>query len=445
MRRGRAASGRSKASGSVIDRDDLTLRLYAVLALVGFLLNGLGSVLGPLQRDLDTTRDQVAFYPSLFAAALVVVGVAGSPVVRRLGDRGALVVSVVGLGLGAALLAVPSRPVTLLGAVVLGTAAALSIQLVPAGLSGRHPVHATVAIGEANAASSVASLVAPVLVAVALATGSSWRLGYAVPAVLVAGVLLVRSVRGRAPGVERSDHDVPSEQGIGLEPGRLLPRWSAVFLAVSVEFCLVFWAAAAFDDWHDVPPGAATALAGCFLLGMAVARIFASRLTAGRHPTSVVLRGCLVAAVGFAVFWASPVAALAALGLFVTGTGIALLYPATLARLVASWPGNRNAAAATGALASGTAIGIPPFVLAHLAGQVGMRTAYLLVPGLLVVLVLLVLLTARPASGVSPRTPGPRRRGRPRRRPAGPAGAVPGARSGPAAPSSPGRARRAPT
>ena len=30
----------------------------------------LGSILAPLQHDLDTSRAQVAFYPSLFAAAL---------------------------------------------------------------------------------------------------------------------------------------------------------------------------------------------------------------------------------------------------------------------------------------------------------------------------------------------------------------------------------------
>lgn len=383
--------------GRVIERDDLTVRLYTTLALVGFLLNGLGSILAPLQDDLDTSRAQVAFYPSLFAAALMVVGVTGGVVVRRLGDARGLLVSVAGLGTGAALVAVPSRPVTLVGAVALGTAAALAIQLVPAGLSARHPVDATVAIGEANAASSFASLAAPALVALALVAGATWRLGYTLPAVVVVVLLVVRSLRQRAAGFAPQPLDEgPVEHGYGLEPGRLLPRWFAVFLAVSVEFCLVFWAATAFDDWHDADPGAAAALAGTFLLGMAAARAFAAQLTGGRHPTVVVLGGCTVAAVGFGVFWAAPATALAAIGLFVTGTGVALLYPATLARLVASRPHDRNATAATGALASGTAIGIPPLVLANLADQVGVHTAYLLVPALLVLLVALVLLTASP-------------------------------------------------
>jgi MFS family permease len=391
--RGRRTRGRT---GSVIERDDLTVRLYATLALVGFLLNGLGSVLAPLQDDLGTTRAQVAFYPSLFAAALVAVGIGGAPFVRRLGDRRGLLLALAGLGAGAALLAVPSRPVTLLGAVVLGVFAALAIQLVPAGLSSRHPVHATAAIGEANAASSIASLVAPALVALALVTGLTWRLGYSAPAVLVAVLLLVRGVRGRAVDTT-APTAAGSETGIGLEAGRVLPRWTAVFLAVSVEFCLVFWAASAFHDWHGAGRGAAAALAGTFLLGMAVARVFAARLSGGRHPTTVVLGGSAVTTAGFAVFWSSPLTWLAAVGLFVTGTGVALMYPATVSRLVAAWPHNRNAAAGLGALASGAAIGIPPFVLAGLADHVGIRAAYLLVPGLVLLLVLLVLVTARPS------------------------------------------------
>ena len=73
----------------------------------------------------------------------------------------------------------------------------------------------------------------------------------------------------------------------------------------------------------------------------------------------------------------------------------ALLYPAALARLVASWPHDRDRAAARGALASGVAIGGAPFLLAALADAFGLRAAYLIVPGLLVVLVLLTTVSMR--------------------------------------------------
>jgi len=71
----------------------------------------------------------------------------------------------------------------------------------------------------------------------------------------------------------------------------------------------------------------------------------------------------------------------------VAGAGVALLYPVTVARLVAAWPDRQDLAAARGALASGMAIGIAPLVLARLADQAGLRTAYLVVPALLLLLV----------------------------------------------------------
>jgi hypothetical protein len=66
-------------------RDPETWALYGLLGMVGYLLTALGATLAPLQRDLDVARTQVAFYPSLFAAGLVVIGVAGTAVVGRIG------------------------------------------------------------------------------------------------------------------------------------------------------------------------------------------------------------------------------------------------------------------------------------------------------------------------------------------------------------------------
>jgi hypothetical protein len=54
--------------------------------------------------------------------------------------------------------------------------------------------------------------------------------------------------------------------------------------------------------------------------------------------------------------------------------------------VVAAWPERADAASGRAALASGLAIGVVPLMLAALAGVIGLRTAYLLVPGLLLVL-----------------------------------------------------------
>ena len=67
-----------------LSRGYATWLLYGVFACMAFLLNGLGAVLAPLQVELHVSRGQVAFYPSLFAAGLVLVGLGGGPLVSRL-------------------------------------------------------------------------------------------------------------------------------------------------------------------------------------------------------------------------------------------------------------------------------------------------------------------------------------------------------------------------
>ena len=142
----------------------------------------------------------------------------------------------------------------------------------PAALGARHPRFTTAVLGEANAVSSFASLLAPAAVAGAIGLGVGWAAGYLLPVLPVAVALLVVLLLQRRDWEQTSDAvGLQSEPtpGPGLEPGRLLPRWIALVLAVSVEFCLVFWAADAFTEWHGVGPAAAPVLAAMFLLGMA--------------------------------------------------------------------------------------------------------------------------------------------------------------------------------
>src|SRR5258708_9856361 len=99
----------------------------------------MGAVLSPLQRELRVTRGEVAFYPSLFAVGLVVVGLTGGSLVSRIGRGTALRLSIAVLLLGGLLIAAPVHLATLLGALLLGLGAALLIQLVPAILSPAQP------------------------------------------------------------------------------------------------------------------------------------------------------------------------------------------------------------------------------------------------------------------------------------------------------------------
>jgi MFS family permease len=164
-------------------------------------------------------------------------------------------------------------------------------------------------------------------------------------------------------------------------------RWIDLLVAVSVEFCMVFWAASAVIAWDHASPSQAPALASLFLVGMATARALSVHIIRRMPNQRALILACTgTATAGFALFWAAPTLTFAAAGLLVAGLGVALLYPTTVSRVVAAWPQAPDRAAARAALASGIAIGGAPFLLAQISDVVGLRQAFLIVPILLLVL-----------------------------------------------------------
>jgi hypothetical protein len=360
-------------------RGRTTWLIYVVTGCFGYLLNGLGVVLQPLQQSLGVSRDKVAFYPTLLAVGLVGVGLGGGRLVGAIGRTAAFRGALIALVCGAALLTLAQVSVSLIGAVILGAAGALLIQLTPAALSALHPERAAVTVSEASACSSAASVLAPLAIAVGLTAGIGWRPGYLLPiAVAVPALLALRALPEPAP---------PTNVGVTLDSDRFAQRWLDVLLAVSVEFCFVFWAASALAAWDGMGRSGAAVGASMFLLGMAVGRGLAA--PAGRFAGTsrrLLMGGCLVAFAGFLLFWLVRVSYVAGAGLVLAGIGVALLYPAAVTRAIAARPGAQDWAAARCALASGLAIGGAPLVLARLADTAGLRAAYLIVPGLLAAL-----------------------------------------------------------
>ena len=358
------------------------------------MLNGLGAVLAPLQKELRVSRGEVAFYPSLFAVGLLAVGAAGGPFVIRIGRARALRLAIVALVLGGLLIAAPARIATLFGALLIGLGSALMIQLVPAVLAALHARSPATAIGEANALASAASVFAPLAVSIGLAVGLGWRTGYLVAPLLALTVIALPIWRLELPNAPSSMSDSPSGT-----PAPMLGRWVDLLVAVSVEFCMIFWAASAFIAWYHASPSQAPALASLFLVGMAAIRgLSAPIIRRMPDPRILVLVCTACAAAGFALFWAAPMLLFAAAGLLLAGLGVALLYPTTVSRVVAAWPDMPDRAAARAALGSGIAIGGAPFLLAQLSDSIGLRAAFLIVPALLLVLAARVLIYVEPRS-----------------------------------------------
>jgi len=378
-----------------------TLGLYAAFGCLGYLLTALGAILPELRAERGLPRGEVALYPSAFALGLVVIGFTGHRAAARLG-RLALPAALAALAGGACVMALGGgRLGSGLGAVVLGLGGAGLVQLVPAALrAAAHPGDGTIQIGIANAVSSAASVLSPVLIGAALAYGLGWRAAFAVPPLIMAAVLLLVA-RPAAPREAET-----GEEAGGPAPRAFWSRWLDLVLAVGVEFCMVFWAADFLGDVKGLDSGAAATLSAAFVLGMAAGRAASAPVVrrAGR-PDRLLAAAALVGVAGFAILWASP-APLAVAGLLVAGLGVALLYPVILGQALGAWPGRPVRAAARCALASGVAIGVAPLALGVLADALTLRAAVFVAPALLLVLLARCVRRLRPRyeSMILPRT-----------------------------------------
>ena len=374
-----------------------TWAAYGTLGLLGFWLNGMGTILAPLRSDLGVDRAQVAFYPSLFAVALVFTGLTGESLVRAIGRRATMGLSVVAMAAGAALLCVPSRWVTIGGAMVLGIGCALTLQTVMVALAEEFPTLSGRANSEANALASLMAILVPWTVGGAMALGLGWRIGYLTFPLAGAVLVLVALARSRRP-----DADLPgtSSPAVGGDHQPMLWRWVVLVFAVSAEFCCLLWAADAFTAWHQLSPAAAAACLSAFLIGMAVGRVLLSA-RASAHPVRVVIwRQVALAGAGFVLFWAAPWWPVSVAGLLVIGLGISVIYPIGVSHAIAAWPDRPDAAAGRTLYASGLAIAGAPYLLARLADVADIRQAYLVVPVVLGLLALIAPLAdpRRPAT-----------------------------------------------
>lgn len=186
-------------TGPATGRTAETLGLYAAFGCLGYLLTGLGAILPQLREERGLPRAEAALYPSAFALGLVIVGLVGHRLAARLG-RYAIPAALIALVGGAALLAASGERLgTASGALVLGLGGAGLVQLVPAALRAAQHGDGTIQIGEANAVSSAASVLSPILIGAALAHGLGWRPAFAAPPLLAAAILLLLTRPPRPP------------------------------------------------------------------------------------------------------------------------------------------------------------------------------------------------------------------------------------------------------
>ncbi|WP_157252943.1 MFS transporter [Nonomuraea typhae] len=353
---------------------------------LGFTINSLGACLVLLARDLATPAAGLAWLSSSFGAGLLAAGLAGRWVLRR-HPQPVLRLAALVTAAGTALLATaPVAALAAAGAILLGLGAAGVVLVTPALLRGQDLAPR---LARVNAAGSVAALLGPLTMGALDTAGVNGRL--ALLAAVVPLVLVAVEVR---PGARMTGAD-------GALPRRAAAvAWSAIVVAVSMEFCFSIWATARLQV-SGLSAGTAAAAATAFLAGMAGARLLAPRLL--RRGVPIVPLSCGLVAAGTLIVALAGTPAPIAAGLLAAGLGIGPLYPVTLARLV-QVPGLTGArSAAYGALASGTAILAAPAGLAMLGAALDLRTAFLITVMPLALLLLLLARAQLGASAVRPR------------------------------------------
>lgn len=372
---------------------------YVAYGAIGWFLSGVGSVLPDLEEDVG---ERANVYPLLPGAVLLLWGFVFVWRHRGAGPANPHTSVIVGgsVGLAVAIVVMGLTNwgwVSMAGGVAAALAAASLIRLLPAALATERPDDTERVMVRANAWSSLAGITSPLAVGATIAIGWGWLPGMAVPLGVAACVVFLtahprRSMIGSADqrAVAPIDDPVPALATWWRE-------WVVLTTCIVIEFCFSYFAATFLHDELGLSTAAAAAGAAGWGVGMAAGRFVVSVRPAPRS----VLPSVVMIGVGFLLLWAPGSPALAIAGIGIAGLGASPLYPTRATALLTRFPSSPDQGSARGSIASGTALLLAPAIMAGLRVLTDVRTAYLAVPALLVLLAVL----ARPIPPVAA-TPG---------------------------------------
>ncbi len=375
-------------------RDRVTWLSYLALALYSYFLNIFGPITPYLKSELALSYTVSSFHFSAFALGMIGAGLTGGILVGKAGRWAALWISIFGISAGSLLLIAGRSPIQTIGAsFFMGLLGSLVLTVVPSVLADEHGSLSAVAFSEANLVASLLGAAAPLLVGWLASSVVGWR---AALVIAVASAVIMRlAFNGARLPATRVAPELASNQA--ALPVLYWVYWAALVAVVSVEFCMIFWSADYLETGLDVPKAAAAQAVGLFLAGMVLGRLASSRLAPrfGVHRT--IIAALLTAGLGFLTYWSATASVVAMIGLFITGLGVASLYPLTLSLAIGSAGSGTVKASASSSLASGVAIFFLPLILGRLADAVGIHLAYMLVLLLLAIALIIVGATAHPA------------------------------------------------
>ena len=374
-------------------RDNLTWLSYLSLAFYAYFLNVLGPITPFLKEELRLSYTFSSFHFTAFAVGILLIGAGGHFVIQRIGRWHSLWIGMIGMSLGAVLLLVGNTAIITIGAsFLMGLVGSLILAIVPAALSDGHGELRAIALSEANMLSSIVATAAPLMIGWFAHFIGGWRTALGI--VAFTPIVLFLGIGKHTSSMKASTIDRPA----GLENSLstlFWTYWVALVLGVSIEFCMIFWGANYLEQILGMSKADAAQALSLFLGAMILGRVMGSQLVKRFSASAIAIISILIASFGFLVFWRTTDVFTGLVGLFITGFGVANLYPMVLSLAIGAADGNTIQASARTTLASGTAILTLPLVLGSLADAVGIRSAYSVVVFLLVSVFLISLFAGR--------------------------------------------------
>ena len=347
----------------------------------------LNAILGPalpyLRAEEHLSYVPGALHQLAFAVGGGVAGLLAMRVKTRLG-RGATIrfglvaAAVAGLAVGYG----GAIAITVPGAFFMSLFGTSALIRMWAALADAHGPRRTVAMTEGEVTVSLGGTVVPLLLGGIAATVLTWHFAFvAGAAIVVTAVLAMGAVRiprsepVASPAQRPRAADLPAQSSP-------VPTLVIVLSIVALEFSLSFWLASYLNGSVGIGREEAVLMVSGLYAANLTGRVLASRL-ARRATTERLLGASLILAlVGLPVLLAARGAAVAAVGIALTGIAIGAMFPLSSSMHVGV--SSRNADGAIGQVQGIASIGqiLGPFAVAAIAQAAGLRVGLLILPGL---------------------------------------------------------------
>lgn len=356
---------------------------------MGYLVYFVGAVTAFIAVRLALSDAEAGLHSSALALGVIVAGVTANRLDALLSMRTTHLAALGSLGIGAVLLAwAPSIVATLTGAAGVGLGAGLLLSHVNQIMAAGGGAIARVRLARGTLIAMIASVTVPLFIGVGEVSGIGWQLG------LLPGLALVAAAFVATRQFEERRTDIVLDRA--RLPTSFWTAWVLVILVIAAEFAVIFWSSTLVERRSGVSLADATLGISAFVAGIIAGRVaLSSHAVSERDPVWMLRVAVILASVGLLLPWASTSYEVAMLGMFITGIGIGALYPVAASITLAIAPDQARVISGRLVLASGLAILIAPFVLGVAADLVGVVAAWLLVPGICLLVLLLTVPVGR--------------------------------------------------